>query len=130
MPGSILKDTKTAKTMAKRQASKYHFLRVTAGPTGKSILTLPGQTLLGRPVMSGVLVKDIKYNNELSKAKRKAKDGDIFFTTTLRALSGCYAAASVYEFDETGSRVFPDVKEEFDALYPDGIKTLNLCIKK
>lgn len=95
---------------------KYHFLRVEEHATGRSVLTLPGQVIGRERLSPGILVKDVKGQSSVAKAKRLAKVGDILFTTSLKRANGYYTAGDIYRLDGNDNLLYADAQEQFDKL--------------
>lgn len=92
---------------------KYHFLRCETNCRGKSIVTLPGQTFGQIPVPGGVLVKDSRGSTEVSRARRKAAIGDVFFTTTLGGRSLSLTAKDIHPLEANEDVTFADVHDRY-----------------
>lgn len=92
---------------------KYHFLKIEKTSSGKHFLTLPGQVIGRTPVISHILVKDIKGKTLLSKTKKSANPGEIYFTTTLKRVSHCYTAADIHPLEGNENIFYADAKEEY-----------------
>ena len=92
---------------------RYHFFVSSTNGSGKSLLSLPGQTFGRIPVPVGVLVKDAKGSHEVEKARRKSYIGEVFFTTSLRSLGCTLAALDMHPLAGAGDAGFPDAEEEF-----------------
>ena len=95
---------------------KFHFLHVEKTSPGKHILTLPGQVIGRTPVVSHVLVKDIKGQTLLSRTRKSANPGEIYFTTTLKRVSHCYTAADIHPLEGNDNVFYSDVKEEYQKI--------------
>lgn len=75
---------------------RYHFLTIRKVPSGKQLVTLPGQRLGRKNVLPGILVKDRKGSTLLERTRRHGQPGDVFFTTTLRNRCGFYTAEDIH----------------------------------
>lgn len=93
--------------------SKYHFFRYTQTTCGKSLLSLPGQTFGQVSVPAGVLVKDARGSTAVARAKRTASVGEIFFSTSVRRLSGCLVASDMHSLDRNTDILLSDAEEEY-----------------
>ncbi len=62
----------------------FHFFIVTANRNGKSLISLPGQTFGQIPVPANILVKDSRGSTAVSRARRKAKEGQVYYTASLK----------------------------------------------
>lgn len=78
---------------------KYHFLIVSETKRGKFILTLPKQTMGRIPVCPNIIVRDVMGKTTLCRMKKKSKDGDSLFTTTLRGGMPTYTASDIYPLE-------------------------------
>lgn len=83
--------------MTKRQ--KYHFLVIKEHSTGRSVLTLPGQTKGFRQVSPWVLVKDNCPDKALTKARKSLPTGTVLITSTLRDRFGYYDVKDCFTID-------------------------------
>lgn len=92
---------------------KYHFLRCEQTSRGKSLVTLPGQTFGQIPVPGGVLVKDSRGSTGVSRARRKAAPGEIWFTTTLNGRSLSLTAKDMHRLDTNEDVTFADVNDRY-----------------
>ena len=93
---------------------KYHFLTVTERKTGKSIVTLPGQTFGRNPVPDGYLVKDAKGLTQVTNQRKKARPGDVFFTTTLEKKSGFCTVKDIYPLKGNANVLFSDAEDRYE----------------
>lgn len=93
---------------------KYHFLRCGQNGRGKSIFTLPGQTFGQIPVPSGILVKDVRGNSAVARARKTASIGDIFFTTTLKHERYKLTVKDIHALDRQVDAVFSDVFDLYE----------------
>ena len=96
---------------------KYHFLTVELFSTGKSVVTLPGQTFGLNPVPARQLVKDAPKSNAVSFARTTYRPGQILFTTTLKPTSRGLCATDVYPLFTHGSLLYQDAADVYESLY-------------
>lgn len=96
------------------KTQKYHFFALKTGPTGRSLLSLPGQTLSGQPLTPGILVKDARGSNAVSKARKSAADGEVFFTTTLRRSGHSLTAKDMHSLERNDNVLLSDAHEEYE----------------
>jgi len=99
---------------------KYHFLVLRAYGNGTSLVALPGQTFGNRKVPEGVLVKDRKGSTVIARARKGARDGDIFFTTSLRPLGDVLSADDIFPLRGHGRALFADAEDEYEKLFSNG----------
>ena len=107
--------------MSKRP--KYHFLTILVRTDGKtSVTALPDQTFGRNPVPERILVKDAAGSTAVTRARKKGKPGDIFFTTTLKDLGGCLQAKDIFPLEEGDTNIiFSDVRD----LYQQYLRSLS-----
>lgn len=74
---------------------------------------MPGQTFGQNAVPAGVLVKDAKGRTVVAKARKTAKEGDLFFTTTLKQASGCLVTLDICRLDEQGNMFAAEAREYY-----------------
>lgn len=96
--------------------NRYHFFRLEQHSIGKSFLTIPGQTLGKESIHPGILVKDYKGKTVIARAKRNARVGEIFFTTTLARANACYKAKDIYPLDSHEQVLFSDAYDAYASL--------------
>jgi len=104
---------------------KYHFLIARKSPSGGGILTLPGQTFGLKPVMAGITVKDLKGWTVIANARRKAKDGEVFFTTTLSQSTHTMVATNIFPLEGCDDILYQDVHEQYQQ-YLNDLKKQNV----
>lgn len=100
--------------MAKRP--KYHFMKVIRHATGLSAVTLPGQTFGQIPVRGDVLVTDARSSHVLRRLKRRCAEGDVLFTTTLKAAPGKYTVRDAFPLKHNTEVLYSDAQALYDAL--------------
>lgn len=99
---------------------KYHFLTVVTTKTGKRIVAMPGQTFGQKAVTPGVLVKDVKGGTIVANVRKTAKEGDVFFTTTLKQADGCLVVQDIYRLDDQ-ENIFAVEAREYYEKYRSGL---------
>ena len=102
---------------------KYHFLQLTQRPRGKFLFALPGQMLGRSPVLTYSMVKDKRGATCLHSVKSTGKDGDVFFTTTLKRGRGCYTVTDIHPLIGHGNVFFADVCEQYEKLIQSNQQT-------
>lgn len=106
--------------MAKRKKMrpKYHFLTTSQTSSGKHLHAIAGQTFGRTAVNPDILIKDVKGSTTVKNKRRKARPGEIFFTTTLKPSAGCYTATDIYPLSESDENIlFSDARAEYDKLH-------------
>lgn len=94
---------------------KYHFLVAVPNGSGRSIVTLPGQSFGRLPVPDDVLVKDEKGKTAVSCMRRKAGEGELFFTTSLRRLpGGGLVASDIHRLCNVQDIMYSDAMDEYE----------------
>lgn len=102
----------------KRQ--KYHFLVLKKFSSGLSFLTLPEQTFGRNPVPAEANVLDAGSSTILARTRKKSKEGDIFFTTTLRQGTRSLVVADIHPIGDADTDVtLSDARTLFESMYPD-----------
>jgi hypothetical protein len=96
--------------------NEYHFLTVRATPRGRSFFAVPGQTLGRSPVPTDIIVTDRGGRSALRNARKEAKEGEIFYTTTLRRATGKFTADSVMPLSSTCDLFAPVARREYARL--------------
>ena len=96
--------------------AKYHFLHLRRKNTGLFLFALPGQKLGRSPVLTYSMVKDKRGTSCLHSVKSTGKDGDVFFTTTLKRGKGCYIVTDIHPLIGHGNVFFADVCEQYEKL--------------
>ena len=96
---------------------KYHFLKLNQASFGKYWSALPGQTFGKTPVPAeNILVKDGWKSTALTRMKKKASIGEIYFTTTLKQEQHCMSAKDIYPLYGHGNVLYADAEEEYNKL--------------
>ena len=95
---------------------KYHFFTLTETGHGKSLLSLPGQTLGTQPIFPGILVKDGRGGTAVASAKRRAAVGDILFTSTLRRNGHGLVASDMHNLKDNTDVLLSDALDLYERL--------------
>lgn len=98
--------------MAKRP--KYHFLTVIETRSGTCMVALPGQSFGRNSVPERIMVQDIGESTIISRARKKASPGEIFFTTSLQLSTHSLKARDIYPLNADNGITLSDAPAEFD----------------
>lgn len=102
--------------------SNIHFLTVKVTPRGRSFFAIPGQMLGRSPLPTDIIVTDRGRRSALRNARRDAKDGEVFYTTTLRRATGKFTADYVNPLTSTCDFFAAEARREYARLLQETSK--------
>ena len=108
--------TDNENNLEEMKKGNYHFLTVRVTPHGRSFFAVPGQMLGRSPLPTDIIVTDRGGRSALRNARKEAKDGEIFYTTTLRRATGKFTAESVMPLSSTCDLFAPEARREYARL--------------